>query len=153
MTFLKWLKDEAANPESEHDIALLCIPVEPQMDAFLTHTDVPLDLLISYFTVRELKYSQLAAIVNAWMDYIQLPDLNTMPRHRTQRVYEYLDLIRARIKEPEGAVCAVCGGNNSYADDCGFWYFTLGIVSKKETGLFAVCEKCFHLFDYVPGER
>ncbi len=42
----------------------------------------------------------------------------------------------ARVKDPKGAFCHYCKGNNYSADDCG-WYYADSLESK------AICAKCW----------
>lgn len=56
-------------------------------------------------------------------------------------------LANAEKQDPDGAVCAHCGGLNEYVDDCGFWY-------PPESGRKAICEECYHKLGCVHnGER
>lgn len=50
------------------------------------------------------------------------------------------DLANALRDDPAGAICAFCGGPNTFVDDCGFWYcWPEG--PKGRNG--ATCETCF----------
>ena len=59
----------------------------------------------------------------------------------------------ARINEPEGSICGLCGDDNTFADDIGFFYILVDAIP--------VCLKCYwrspeanlHRELYGTGER
>lgn len=55
------------------------------------------------------------------------------------------DLANALLECPEGGTCTFCGGPNTFADDCGFYY----IHPNGKQGGFA-CESCW---DGEPGRK
>ena len=60
---------------------------------------------------------------------------------------QYLE--KATQDDPQGAICAHCGGKNDWCDDLGFFYCTS--PNKKTYG--ATCKECFYKFDITLGER
>lgn len=81
---------------------------------------------------------------------------NAFDVQRAEYASKLKNLAEARRNEPGGVVCAYCGGENTFADDCGFFYCSVGKgLESKPT-----CEKCFrgkigdaHIALYGLGDR
>lgn len=70
-------------------------------------------------------------------------------RNQTYWKYRYIYLTSAITDDPNGAICAECGGPNIFCDDCGWWYCYRGHG--------AVCRACYDRGvkqgKYYMGER
>jgi hypothetical protein len=69
-----------------------------------------------------------------------------LSRVMTVFFFDKIEYSKALQEDPSGAKCCLCGENNYFYDDCG-WFYPCSLMGG------AVCEKCWHKNGWTTGER